>query len=234
MLENGNKTNCEFTNEIVSYIYDEISVAERVTFEKHLANCRECTNEFADISHARLGVYEWQREEFAGLRTPEIVIPYRVNVEEVSSGWFEEVRAWLSLVNIPAAVAAALIVSLGVGFLLMNYLSRDDNSIASNIKSPLPVGSNDKPILTPSVEIRESDVAISKEPLPINGPSREVRSIKVVEKRKHVTERLVTAQKAATPKIDSTLPDVPTLSENYEEADDKSLRLSDLFADGDG
>ena len=234
MLENGNKTNCEFTNEIVSYIYDEIGVAERVKFEKHLASCHECTNEFAGISHARLGVYEWQREEFAGLRTPKIVIPYRVNVEEASSGWFEEIRAWLSFVNIPAAVAAVLIVSLGVGFLLMNYLSRDDNSIASNIKSPLPVGSNDKPILTPSVEIRESDVAIAKEPLPIIGPSSEVRSIKVVEKRKPVMERPVTAQKATTPKIDSTLPDVPTLSENYEEADDKSLRLSDLFADGDG
>src|SRR5882724_6942846 len=78
MLNGNNHNSCEFFAEIVSYLYNETGREQRSKFEEHLVDCGACTDEFAAISNARFSVFEWQREEFANMPTPEIVIPYTV------------------------------------------------------------------------------------------------------------------------------------------------------------
>ncbi|MEQ1924176.1 MAG: hypothetical protein ABL952_16870, partial [Pyrinomonadaceae bacterium] len=134
MLDNCNKNGCKFTDEIVSYMYDEIGEPERTKFEEHLLDCTVCTDEFAGISNARFSVFEWRKEEFAHLPTPNIVIPYGDPAPAI--GFFAGLRDLLTLSGWPAAatVAAGLIVSIGLGFAAINYLGGDQD-MASN-KTP--------------------------------------------------------------------------------------------------
>jgi len=92
MSNNGNKQSCTHFAEIVSYIYDELTVDQRVGFESHLSDCEICRDEFAGISNARFAVYEWQREEFAPLASPTILIPYEAAT--VGRGIVATIRGW--------------------------------------------------------------------------------------------------------------------------------------------
>ena len=230
MLNNGNKTNCGFANEIVSYIYVEIGAAERTKFETHLANCAVCTDEFAAVSNARFSVFEWQKEEFANLATPEIVIPYApkktVDEEDAPVGFLAGLRGLLSLVNLPVAVAAGLFVFLGIGFLAMNYLGRGGQQIASNIGVP-PIQSHNTPVVLPTDDTKTPEVAVT-----ISSPNKsirqEVRPVKAVEHRRSRIERQVTAKNSVDRNSTPNIPNAPILS-NYEENDDNSLRLAELF-----
>ncbi|MFN0279696.1 MAG: anti-sigma factor family protein [Pyrinomonadaceae bacterium] len=235
MLNNGNKTNCEFTSDIVAYIYDEISASERAKFETHLAGCHECTNEFAGISNARLSLFEWRSNDFADLPTPQIVIPYKAKSstnEEVSAGLFAGVRGWLSFANFPVAVAAVLLLCLGLGFLMLNYVGRGDDQIASNSGMP-KIEPTDKPVIKPTVEPKKPETTVITE-TPNVQTSREVRPVKAAENRKPKTNNEIAVRNQANRNLNAKVPEAPTLSENYEESDDASLRLSDLFSEVDG
>src|SRR5687768_3655002 len=126
MLRNTNNHRCGFADEIVSYIYDEIGATDRRRFESHLSECDGCTEEFAAVSNARFSVFEWHREEFAHLLTPEIVIPYAAKqttvAESSSKGALAGFRGFLTLLGRPMAVAATLAVCIGLGFLTMTYI----------------------------------------------------------------------------------------------------------------
>jgi anti-sigma factor RsiW len=50
---------CGEPEAIVSFIYGELAVAESTVLEEHLSFCDDCTAELADLSFARLDVYEW-------------------------------------------------------------------------------------------------------------------------------------------------------------------------------
>ena len=234
MLENGNKINCGFSDEIVSYLYDEVGASERTRFETHLANCALCTDEFAAVSNARFSVYEWRREEFADLPTPQIVIPYppkRNDEESVSVGLLAGLRGWL---NFPVAVAAGLVLCLGLGFFALRYLGSVEQPIASNIKNIPPNETHNPPAVATTTEVKQPDVAVGTVTLPTVRPSSEVRPVKAVEYRRPRGEKQLTARNAVNRNAAQNISNAPILSENNEEADDNSLRLSDLFADVDG
>ncbi len=246
MLNNGNKHKCGFSDEIVSYIYDETGESERKIFETHLVDCTGCTDEFAAISNARFSVFEWHKEEFAHLPTPEIVIPYAPKqriVEEISSGGFlAGLRGLLSLANFPMAVAAALVVCVGVGFLAMNYSGGQQN-IANNV--------NDRSI--PPVEPRASiPPVVSTEPAQRAPEPVAIKALKngkvnrenqpgngtLANNRQPRTERLIKVQerKLGSDMATDHIPAVQvrkTVLSSDAENDDRSLRLSDLF-DEDG
>ena len=237
MLNNGHKKECGFAEEIVAYIYDEIGQPERTKFESHLANCSACTDEFAGISTARFSIFEYQKEEFAHLSTPEIVIPYAPKQREVeTAGFFAGLRDMLTLSgwSSAVAVAATVVVCIGLGFVAMNYV-RSDQSIASNkIPANIPV------VSTVGSSNPQIDVATQKDPdlaTPSNKPSNnnnDVRPVRAaVVYQRHVIPRNLTADTKT--QVEPTLTQknlkAPVLS-NYDDDDDKSLRLSDLVDDG--
>src|SRR5205823_10518511 len=110
---------CEVFAEIGSYLYNETSAAERRRFESHLSNCDMCTDEFAAISNARFSIFEWQREEFANLPTPEFHIPYAVTraraIQEKPKGFLSVFDKALSFGRLGWAIPVfgAVLLSMG-------------------------------------------------------------------------------------------------------------------------
>jgi anti-sigma factor RsiW len=237
MLNNGNKINCEFKDDIVSYLYDETGASERTKFENHLAHCSVCTDEFAAISNARFSVFEWQREEFADLATPEIVIPYpakRTDEGSVTTGIWAPVRAWLSLGSFPVAIAVGLVLCLGLGLTAFQFLGSPENPIASNVKSVPPIETVTMQDSVATTNSKRPEVAVDTQPPTHAPPSREILPVRVVEGRKTISKKQLNARNPIDRKPAQNIPAAPILSENYEESQDASLRLADLFADVDG
>ena len=235
MLTNGHKKDCGFGDEIVSYIYGEIGVTERSVFETHLADCPLCTDEFAAISNARFSVFEWQREEFAHLLTPEIIIPYaakkRTIEENAKVGYLPGLRA---IFGLPIAVAASLLLCLGLGFVAITYLGGDQH-IASNVNVPqITVHEKNTNILDPlsDIQVPPTHVAIVKPASEKEINSSEIRTGKTIGNPRSNRQTTDFPQRSADniPQRNLQNRKAPVLS-NYEENDDKSLRLSDLFED---
>ncbi len=241
MLNNGNKTNCGFADEIVSYIYNEMGAPERTKFETHLTHCTACTDEFAAISNARFSVFEWQKEEFAHLATPQIVIPYpakqRIVEENTSIGVSAGIRGWLSLVNFPVTVAAALAVCIGLGFVAINYLGSGDQRTVANVDLPA--------VVTPAPEVKIGSTGVATPPAPRKteveittaasknvASVRESRPVKAIENRRMRPDKQTEADAIRVQNPMRKLRKAPVLSP-YDDNDDRSLRLADLF-DEDG
>lgn len=241
MVNNGNK-NCGFEDAMVSYMYDEIDAAERRKFETHLVDCSVCTEEFAEISGARFSVFEWQKEAFAELPTPEIVIPYakarRVEVEEV--GFFAGLRGLFGGYGIPVSAMAAILIWFGIGFAVFTAMNRGDNDVIADV---VPIVAEqpkaqqnviaekpavkDEPIVAGKRDTVAMDVAKETEPT-----QRETKSVKaVVESKRSRPQKQLTAETVSPNRRDQrTAKKAPALS-NFEETDDRSLRLTDLFDD---
>ena len=232
MLTNGNRSNCGFEDVMVSYIYDEIATAERRKFESHLVDCSVCTDEFAAISNARLSVFEWQKEEFAHLSTPEIVVPDRGGKKVVENdspvGFLEGIRGLFSGFGVPAAAAVGLVICLGAGFIAMTFIGQTDEQMAANIKVAQPdtareVGSIPELNETPNITSSNDRAPTFDEPKPVK--TAEIR-------RPRGDKQTAFRQTAVGAKAQPTRQAVkaPVLS-NFDDNDDRSLRLADLFSD---
>ncbi len=242
MLNNGNKNDCGFADDIVAYIYDEIGSAERGKFEKHLAGCTACTDEFAGVSNARFSVFEWQREEFAHLETPEIVIPYAPRPRRAeTTGFFAGFREMLTLSGWSSAVmvAGALIICIGLGFAAMNYVG-SNRQIAENNKpvvdeqTSLPTVRQEPQNMTVAgipqkAVIPNSSTVVSPAAKPT--PSHEIRAERAAIQVRRVREKNLTASMQTVDPSVRQKRNAPALTP-YDDVDDKSLRLADLFDEG--
>ena len=244
MLNNGHKKQtCGFADEIVAYIYDEIDRAERTKFESHLAGCAVCTDEFAGLSNARFSVFEWRREEFAHLATPEINIPYPAKqsgaTTDVRAGFLDGLRELLTLAGWSSVVAGALVVCIGLGFVAMNYLG-GSQQIANDLNKQIvpPVETQNTQIATVSPEIASkkeiNPTATTTNTTDKTTTSREIRPVRAsVDNRRPGFGKNLTASNQ-TPHNMGNIPvtqkkrKAPALTE-YADDGDKSLRLADLF-----
>lgn len=236
MLNNGNNKNCGFDDAMISYIYDEITTVERREFETHLVNCSACTEEFAEISGARFSVFEWQKEAFAELPTPEIVIPYAraTKVEAEAAGFLAGLRGLFGGFGMPLTVGAALIICLGIGFAALT-LMHGKEQIATNVvveQPKLPQNSaSDKSLVDKGQTIVNTGVTVAAKEVEESTPSlHEARPVKAaVETRRSRPVKQFTAETAD--RVNRPQPQTrkaPALS-NFDEASDRSLRLTDLF-----
>lgn len=210
---------CSFTDDVVSYLYDEQSIAERTKFESHLVDCGACTDEFAELSFARYSVFEWNRDEFVGLKTPSIVIPY----EAETVGWFAGLREavsfnWLA----PAAVAATLLVVFGVAFFNTASLNQEQPLIAANSPQMIDVQTTPLPeiVVARSGDTQKETVVVAK------NVERKPDTVKATVTRKRAPQVAV-ARSANTAERPTRPVAVPEMTAEVE--DDDSLRLADLF-----
>ena len=226
-------------DDIVSYIYDEIGAAERTKFETHLRGLLRSapTNlppsqmpVFRSLNGRRKSLHIYQRRRSSSPMTRKELLSKNLPRLDLLSG----LRGWLSLVKFPAAVAAGLIVCAGLGFLLLTYLGRDEQQIASNRNNSLPAEIRALPDVTPKVETLKPETAATKDTPPSLQPNRDVQKVKAVKPRRAISKKQLTARNPVNRNATQNISNAPVLSENYEEADDNSLRLSDLFADVDG
>jgi len=240
MLDQGTNKGCGLSDDIVAYIYDELSESERTSFETHLVDCTDCTDEFAGISDARFAMFEWHKEEFVPLSTPEMVIPYPAERKAVFAGIFSGIRGLLTLSGWPSAVAVAagIILAIGLGFVLFDAVR-----ITPQVAEVKPAVS-EKPKAATVLEPEEPDAEVAKnaitpkarntdpEPVPVTAKAadKDLKAVKsVMRDRRPRFAKTLTASTKAMPTPITRKP--PALTA-FEDEDDNSLRLADLFDEG--
>lgn len=224
MPRNGNNNLCPLTDQIVAYIYGEIGGKAESDFEVHLADCAACTDEFAAVSDARFSVYEWKKEAFDPLPTPEIVIPYQVSVAEPwpPAKWIAAVKGWAESLSMPVAVAAGLAVCLGIGILAFSYLSKGEVHVAN-----VTVPAEKEPL--PGV-VQPPEAPKLNEPV---STFRPVKASSTQRSTKHGPRDRSKPASFATPNRLTEAQNAPALTPD-QETDDNSLRLADLFEEVGG
>ena len=233
---------CGFSDDIVAYIYDEIDPSRVEKFESHLESCTACTDEFAGISHARFSVFEWNKEAFVHLETPEFVIPYASKKKAAeSAGFFAGLVEMLTLSGWSSAVmvAAGLLICIGLGFTVMNFAGRDQQvaevkkpaitepiapSAVNNVQQPVTIAQERPSEQTPNAQ---KSVAINAKSEPV----REIRAERASMQVRRIREKNLTAKVIPEPPAVQPSRKTPALTA-YDEDVDKSLRLADLFDEG--
>jgi anti-sigma factor RsiW len=227
-----NLKECVFAEDIVSYMYGELSAPASFAFESHLAECGECTDGFAEVSSARFEVYDWKKLEFDGLPTPSFVIPS--SQSEPAMSWIEKVRAAFanSWATQGLAFGGVLFAAVLGGLV---FFGGGDSGITTVSTEPTPVTSSPvvvpvpSPVTIPDVVASNGSATSSSEQAPrsvqvkttVRGSSNRRPT------RRTDTIRPITAQRTVT--IDDR---APRLNE-FNDDEDTSLRLAQLFDDID-
>lgn len=213
---------CSYEADVVSYLYKEMPKAEAEKFELHLGDCARCMDELADLSLARLEVYEWHRDEFAAMETPKIVIPYG---EQGTASWLDAVRGWFASPVQWAGAGAFAVAILAAGVWLA--IPRLGNVVAVNTEpTPMlvdkqPVGIPEGPDLTARPKAETRPAVESPDPAVVKASVR--RSAKASDSKpaKAKPERMTDRRTA------------PRLNDFDDDEDDTTLRLGELLAEID-
>lgn len=222
---------CSSSADLVAYLYDELGTAERSLFETHLLDCGKCTDEFAELSFARLDVYEWHRDEFVPLETPRFVIPYSKAAAKKS--WLDGLRGFLTSHGQWATAGGAFALAAVVfGAVYVSSLNKTVDMASNNtpeiftpdrtqpINSPAipPVeAKKEMPAVSPALEITEGGPSVVKASTPRKVP-KPANSLVTV----HNISQPVVIKSSKAPRLN-----------DFEDEDDNTLRLGDLLADVD-
>ena len=225
---------CSPSSDLVAYLYDELNAAESEAFEKHLAECERCTSEFAELSFARLGVYEWHRDEFANMATPHFTIPYEAAAEEVS--WLHTLRGYWAANRYWGAAGGtfALFAVVFGAVMITSTMSRDaEVNIVTNERD----GNSAQPKSAVLPNVPQAAQAMES-PAVVPGPSREGEPefVRAGVKPKTVNNGTKRPVRNADPVLRRSVPTqarkAPRLND-FEDEVDNTLRLGDLLADVD-
>ncbi len=260
---------CLFSEQVISYLYEEIGAPETNDFEVHLKSCTTCQNELSGFDIVRSSISEWRKEEFSFLETPAFNFlpdPTEENtLTRVSApqNWWE---AFKNRIFSPAPVWAtsafvALIVCVGLAFIILNYskydelaeISNNDNTIAgsqsvkakneSDKNSFAGSNQNEKPSENIFKEQQLKQENVSAAP---NVPAQRNLVTKITNDLNTTTNRISTrdSNKSAplnrkpvtnreSKKASLSKPRNPPSLADIEDVEDKSLRLADLFDEAD-
>lgn len=217
---------CSHGGDMLGYLYNEISAADRTAFELHLADCGTCIDDFAALSQSRYPVYEWKQIDFDPLETPQIVISYKTEAASMIARMWDLLAFGRGFGFVGAA--AVLLVALMAGYLL---LGRSD--LASDLAAAEPQSSPERlAIIQPpskSSEERINDVPDAVEPVPVKKQVESGRSQPVKASTRQVRK---TANPSRQDRAVRRNEPIPVLS-TAEDLEDDSLRLADLFEDID-
>ena len=236
MKNETNKCSCSHGEEMLAYLYDELSPAGRERFETHLESCFECIDEFAELAVSRYSVFEWKSVEFVPMATPRFVIP--AERKPVASSWLDSIKAafaWNGWALAGGGAAMMLFAVIGIGF--WNFQS--DGPIADNDAASLPAGAPAavQNQMAPT-NVAEPDQAELAEVVPSRKPrpERAVVQPQASQRKRSDVANVVTGRKTPSatetrrPSANERLQNSPTLGQ-YVEDPDESLRLSDIFDD---
>ena len=214
---------CSFEREIVPYIYRELGDSDYKRFEEHLADCSTCTDELAAVSYSRYSVYEYKREAFDHLATPLIHIPYSAAPSRLAVAW----RSWRFVFAGSLATAAAA---------MLVYFNAGPNVPVVQPNTSAVVASKTQADVVSDIQVPD-EPATSIGKTPVTLPSRTVRRARpltpsplrrtdIRQKRTAPTNLKPVFAIRSAPAV--TPAQAPVLS-NFEDTDDRSLRLTDLF-----
>ncbi len=258
---------CLFSEQVISYLYEEIGAQETNDFEAHLKSCTICLEELSGFDIVRSSISEWRKEEFSFLETPAFNFlpdPTEENtLTRVSApqNWWD---AFKNRIFLPAPVwatsaFAALIVCVGLAFIIFNYskydevaeISNRDNTIAvshsvntknesdkNSFSDPNQSGKPSEKFITVQQSKQEIVTASHNVPPPGNFVMKIKNDLNTTTNRNSSRDSNKTIpinRKSATNKKakQQSLPksrNIPFLAD-IEDVEDDSLRLADLFDD---
>jgi anti-sigma factor RsiW len=259
MLNNNNDHNnnsCDFSEALISYLYSEIGAAESDKFKAHLAQCAHCEGELAGLGVMRSSLAEWKQEEFSPMSAPTIELgartarPHERDAFELPENqpvfvtaqpsWLDTVRGFFTpKVALAAGAFTVLLICLGLTFaFLTSRNTGNENVIAANTKLENKI---EKAPITVTVSAKETGDEVAKTAPPAqkyegaNTPKPSEKRTKAapenVSQFKNNMAVNITRHQDAPKQIK---PDTKTLTTDiYEETEDDSLRLADLFAEAD-
>jgi hypothetical protein len=260
MLSNDNhNSSCGFAEQIVSYLYDEASDGEKLEFETHLKNCPGCADELSAFGFVRSSISDWRLEEISALAMPALEIPMRHPVDArrnaapapASGSWTANLKRLFSLSPKLAFGSLALvagIVGAGLILVILNFSSKDDLTETGSQNTERILASNTNQTsrpekIVPLKEDRQDAAAPPKSEEADNKPAEKLNS-----ERKQTLVKAAAKNKSAAPKSYNTVAassgtgknksvktktqEIPKLSD-FDDDEDDSLRLADLFGEFD-
>ena len=227
-MKNG-KSTCPLTDEIVSYMYGEIGGKVESDFEMHLAACTACTDEFAAVADSRFSVFEWKKEAFDPLPTPLFDVPYQRETHANEIGFAAVVKAWAQRFSIPVAVAAVLALFAGVGVIMFETASEPSVSVRNVRPVVQPESEPESPapaLVAPEPPEPRDVVQVKRPSRPAANPVR----VSIVRPKTTDRSRVIVSEKKPSKDLNSVPQSqkAPALTA-YQENDDESLRLAELF-----
>ncbi len=212
---------CNASDQFVDYMYGEMPEDRQIVFEDHLASCQACTDEFAEVANLRFSVYEWRKVEFDPLETPVFAIPSATpSLGTLIANW---ARSWASAPgywNAATGFAAILLLVLAGGYFLI-YNNGEQLAVSEPSSEPQLTRENAtaepaKPSVTAVTDRFEGAPVTSTAEMPVRPVAKPPRGANIRQSR------------GAAVSINFQAP--PRLNE-FEEIQDESLRLSDMFDD---
>lgn len=257
---NHNSNSCAFAEQIVSYLYDEAGAPEKIEFETHLSNCAACADELSGFGVVRSSISEWRNEEIFALEMPALEIPIlktvnfidKSTVSAESGSWLANLRNLFSLspkLAFGSAAFAVLFVCVGLTLVILNFSNNGEIAANSNQSSKQELASNVNVIKEEARPVSNPD---ENNPEIKNAPANEKSEQAKIESKKDSAVKVsnnAPKQKLSPPKPNNTVAEnkannkknktnniqkqeIPKLSD-FDEVEDESLRLADLFSEID-
>lgn len=250
MNSNNHNSSCNFSDVLVSYLYDEIGEKEKLRFESHILDCGVCTDEISAFGGVRSSVHDWREQEFATLPTPFIELPSApqqtistIETNTASRSWLAGLRELFSLSPAWASAAtacAALAICAGLFYAAFSSMQSDRNVAGTNKNASV------SSVPSPTVDNSAANNAETRDAQPVETPKPEIA---VGDKKQNSPKLLRGSEKTvAADKTDvklvkaNNLPKEKPATNNRKltkqpadiefttrEEEDKSLRLTDLF-----
>jgi Putative zinc-finger len=107
MKNNNNQAGCGRKEDLVTYLYDEANAEERVSFERHLADCSSCLSELNSFVRVRDDLGAW---EVGFIPRTELALPK--SRKDSLREWLNLFPLWARGVALASASLALLIFAL--------------------------------------------------------------------------------------------------------------------------
>ncbi|MBX3282250.1 MAG: hypothetical protein KF756_07210 [Acidobacteria bacterium] len=233
--DKNKKAECGYAGQALDFVYDEMAADATAAFGGHLAACTNCADEVSSLSASSLAVQEWRSEAFDPLATPRFTIPV---VTEKRASFLAGI---LGLFRQPlyAASAAGLLLASAVGIYILVNAGAARPNVERAAVSASPAAATPAPsIETPKPAIPDDDV---EEVL----AAKEDKTENPVAAERRARTRMIKRDKPLRQSNDDTHsgtvatnePGAKTVPEDLfgevPETRDRSLRLTDLFAEGE-
>jgi len=224
---------CGYAEQILDFVYDELAGPAKMAFEGHLSQCSMCADDVTAFSSTSFAVREWRAEAFDSLSAPKIMLPKPVQVKP------NFVASVLAFFRQPlyAATAATLLIGAAVGFY---FLTDDHTPPQVGIALVNAVASAEKQAEPPSTAAAPSELTTRSDVDQTIATNVEKRSpTRRSRPQRARYERPITNSIGHSPNqtVASNRPSGQAAPEDLfgevAETRDRSLRLTDLFAEDD-
>lgn len=244
MLENNKISTCVFSEELVSYLYDELTNTDKSRFESHLGGCQLCSEELSEFSMAHSAILEWRNEEFLPLPAPVIEIPYDkkpliIEDKSASLSWVASIRNFFTLSPpwiTTAGALAALTLFVGISLIMFGSLPDEKELVVKTTEK------NDKIVPVPTTGVVNSNTQIpnpkvtgqttsnAPKTLLVNSPESSKETAKPVKSLTVPKQQNLSSKKQSQPaKTNKSKPVIQKNPGLIDDEEDDGLRLSDLL-----